>query len=204
MKFFELPALPYAEDALEPHIGAETLRVHHGKHHAGYVEKLNEAMSEQGETARPLIDVVRTAEGTLLENAAQAWNHEFYWNSMSPSGGGEPPESLGIVLTEAFGSVDAFREEFKREATSHFGSGWAWLVTTDEGGLGIVTTHDAGCPLRDGSTPLLTCDVWEHAYYIDHRNDRDAYLEAFFEVIDWQAVSKRVDDTVLIGDQRRS
>jgi len=204
MNDFELPPLPYAYDALAPHVGEETLRYHHDAHHAKYVHTLNALMTKERIPPKPLADVVRDADGKVFDMAAQAWNHEFYWSSMSPKGGGEPDEGLATMLSNVFGSVDAFREEFAQAAKTHFGSGWAWLVASEKGQLEIVTTHDAGCPLTDGATPLLTCDVWEHAYYLDHRNDRGAYLDAFFEVVDWEAVSRRVDETSLIQGVRGS
>jgi len=204
MKFFELSELPYGTDALEPHVSAETLEFHHGKHHAGYVDTLNELLTQEGAEPAELEHFVLTAEGAVSENAGQAWNHAFYWESMAPDGGGEPGRDVAAALEEAFGGTDAFREQFAREAVSHFGSGWAWLVATQAGRLEIVTTHDARCPLRDGSVPLLTCDVWEHAYYLDHRNDRGAYLDAFFEVVDWQRVAERLATTTLLYGARRA
>jgi Fe-Mn family superoxide dismutase len=189
---FELAALPFAKDALEPHMSAETLGFHHDKHHAKYVNTLNELLSKSGEEPESLEALICESEGKVFNNAAQAYNHEFFWNCLSPQGGGEPPEALAKALTDSFGSVDKFREAFTTAAATHFGSGWAWLVRTKAGKLEVTSTHDADCPLRAGSTPLLTCDVWEHAYYVDYRNDRGAYVEAFWKMVDWKKVAARL------------
>ena len=190
---FKLPELPYALDALQPHISAETLRYHHGKHHAAYVNKVNDMLAERGESSDDLAELVRHAEGALFNNAAQAYNHDLYWKSLSPKGGGDPKKgALADALTESFGSVADFKERFTRLALSHFGSGWVWLVLNDDGRLAVVDTHDAACPLREGLVPLLVCDVWEHAYYVDRRNDRKAYVEAFWQLVDWQAAEARM------------
>ncbi len=189
---FELPTLPFSPDALAPHMSAETLSFHHGKHHAKYVNTLNDLLEKAGNTTTDLDQLVRESEGGLFNNAAQHWNHSFFWNCVSPDGGGDPPAKVADALTKAFGSVDAFRDAFTKEAMTHFGSGWAWLVKNADGGLEIVSTHDAGNPLRDGKTPLLTCDVWEHAYYIDHRNDRGAFLKGFWALVNWDTVAARL------------
>lgn len=189
---FEHSDLPYSYDALEPHVGAETLELHHGKHHAGYVETLNELLDSRGESPDDLESLIRTAQGAVFQNAAQAWNHDFLWKCMSPDGGGEPPTKLSRAIEDAFGDVESFRDAFDEAAKSHFGSGWAWLVQTKEGRLEVVTTQNADNPMRMMRTPLLVCDLWEHAYYLDHRNDRDSYLEAFWRVVDWEAVEQRL------------
>ena len=185
-----LPELPYAQDALEPHISAETLEYHYGKHHATYVDKLNGMIEgTEYEDAR-LEDIIKSAEGGLFNNAAQVWNHTFYWNCLAPNGGGEPGGALGSAIREFFGDFDTFREKFNAAATGNFGSGWTWLVKTPEGRLEIVNTDDAENPMTDGQQPLLTCDVWEHAYYIDYRNARPKYLEAFWNLVNWDFVAQ--------------
>ena len=190
---FELPDLPYPKDGLDPHISAETLEFHHGKHHAGYVRKLNAAVeadaSLQGKT---LEDLMHSASGGVFNNAAQVWNHTFYWNSMSPNGGGEPTGAIGQHIAETWGSFDAFKKAFSDAAGGRFGSGWAWLVRQKDGNLGITTTPNAENPLTDGHTPLLTCDVWEHAYYIDYRNARGDYLDAWWNVVNWDFANQNL------------
>jgi len=187
----QLPELPYAKDALEPHISVETLEYHHGKHHATYVTKLNDLIPGTEFENLSLEETLRKAPaGPLFNNAAQIWNHTFYWNCMSPSGGGEPQGELAAAIDSTFGSLDAFREQFSASAANNFGSGWTWLVKNRDGGLEIVNTSNAGCPLTEGKTPLLTCDVWEHAYYIDYRNARPKYVEAFWNLVNWEFVGK--------------
>lgn len=186
---FKLPDLPYAMDALEPHISKETLEYHYGKHHRGYVKKLNKAVEGTEFEKATLEDVIRNASAGLFNNAAQVWNHTFYWDCMAPDGGGEPDEALASALSKAFGSVDKFRTEFSEAATSIFGSGWAWLVQRDDGSLAIAKTSNAETPVTGSARPLLTCDVWEHAYYIDYRNARADYVDAFWEVVNWSHVS---------------
>ncbi|MCB9831519.1 MAG: superoxide dismutase [Fe] [Planctomycetes bacterium] len=188
----ELPQLPYAMDALQPHISKETLEYHYGKHHKAYVDKLNAGLAGSGFENAGLEEIVKGAKGGLFNNAAQTWNHSFYWNCLSPKGGGEPQGALADALTSAFGSFAAFKEKFSAEAAGHFGSGWAWLVKNAAGGLEICSTHDAGCPLTDGKKPLLTCDVWEHAYYVDYRNARPNYVEAFWKLVNWDFVAKNL------------
>jgi Fe-Mn family superoxide dismutase len=184
---FELPALPYSRDALAPHISEETLDYHYGKHHASYVDKLNAAIEGTDLADKSLEEIIRSADGGLFNNAAQVWNHTFYWNSLSPEGGGAPAGALAQAIDKAFGSLEAFREAFNEKATGNFGSGWTWLVQNADGGLAIVNTDDAGTPItEEGVTPLLTCDVWEHAYYIDYRNARPKYLEAFWHLVNWK------------------
>ncbi|HZX24268.1 MAG TPA: Fe-Mn family superoxide dismutase [Woeseiaceae bacterium] len=184
----ELPPLPYAKDALEPVISAETLEYHYGKHHSTYVDKLNNMIPGTEFENASLEDIIRKADGGLFNNGAQVWNHTFYWNCLSPDGGGEPGGALGEAIDKAFGSFDKFKEEFNNAGAGNFGSGWTWLVK-DGDGVAIVNTDDAENPLRDGKTPLLTVDVWEHAYYIDYRNARPKYLQEIWKIINWDFVS---------------
>jgi Fe-Mn family superoxide dismutase len=187
---FKLPELPYAKDALAPHISSETLDYHHGKHHATYVAKLNEAVEKDASLAgKSLEDIVRSSKGPLFNNAAQHWNHSFYWQSLKPDGGGEPSGKLADAINQSFGSFSAFKEKFSAVAAGHFASGWAWLVK-DGSQLAIVDTHDAATPITEGKTPLITCDVWEHAYYIDHRNARPKYIEAWWNIVNWEFAAK--------------
>jgi Fe-Mn family superoxide dismutase len=189
---FELPALPYSNDALAPHISKETLEFHHGKHHAGYVTKLNAAVAADSTLAgKSLEDLVRTQKGGVFNNAAQIWNHTFYWNSLKPKGGGEPTGAVAEAIKKSFGSFGEFKTAFSNAAGGHFGSGWAWLVK-DGDKLAIVDTHDAGCPLTLGKKPILTCDVWEHAYYIDYRNARPSYIEAWWNLVNWDFANKNL------------
>ena len=185
-----LPELPFAENALEPHISAETLRFHHGKHHAAYVTNLNKLIAGTEFAAMPLEEIVRKAEGGIFNNAAQTFNHTFYWNCLSPDGGGEPTGDLAAAIETAFGTFAAFREKFSQTAITTFGSGWAWLVKNADGSLGLLSTSNAGTPLTTGQRPLLTCDVWEHAYYVDYRNARPGYVEKFWELVNWEFVAK--------------
>lgn len=181
-----LPELPYAKDALEPHISSETLDFHYGKHHATYVVKLNGLIEGTEFSDSSLEEIVTKASaGPVFNNAAQIWNHTFYWNSLSPNGGGEPSGDLLEAINKAFGSVKAFKEQFTDSAVNNFGSSWTWLVKNSDGSLAIVNTSNAACPLTDGATPLLTCDLWEHAYYIDYRNVRPDYLKAFWSLVNW-------------------
>ncbi len=183
---FELPALPYARDALAPHISAETLDYHYGKHHQTYVTNLNKLVAaDPSLEGKSLEDLIRTTSGGVFNNAAQVWNHTFYWNGLRPGGGGEPTGALADAIVAAFGSFAAFKEKFSAAAAGQFGSGWAWLVKNAAGGLEIVTTGNAGCPLTDGKVPVLTCDVWEHAYYVDYRNARPAYVAAWWNLVNW-------------------
>jgi Fe-Mn family superoxide dismutase len=181
----ELPALPYKDEALVPHISKETLQFHYGKHHAGYVTKLNGLIAGTPFSAMSLDDIVRKSDGAIFNNAAQIWNHTFYWNSLSPTGGGNPKGKIDAAITKNFGSFDKFKEQFTAAATGFFGSGWAWLVETKTGDLKITTTANAGCPMTEGMKPILTCDVWEHAYYIDFRNARPDYVNAFWKLVNW-------------------
>ncbi|MGD7035423.1 superoxide dismutase [Fe] [Methylotuvimicrobium buryatense] len=182
---YELPALPYAKDALAPHISEETLEFHYGKHHQTYVTNLNNLVPGTEFDGLPLEEIVVKSSGGIFNNAAQIWNHTFYWNSLSPNGGGEPTGDLANAINRTFGSFDEFKAAFTKCAVTTFGSGWAWLVKNKDGSLALVSTSNAGCPLTEGQTPLLTCDVWEHAYYIDYRNARPAYLEAFWALVNW-------------------
>ena len=182
---FELPALPYATNRLVPYISEETLEFHHGKHHQTYVTNLNNLLPGTEFADLSLEEIIVKSSGPIFNNAAQVWNHTFYWNSLKPNGGGEPTGALADAITATFGSFAAFKEEFSKCAITTFGSGWAWLVKNADGSLALVSTSNAGCPLTTGQTPLLTCDVWEHAYYIDYRNARPAYLEAFWALVNW-------------------
>ena len=184
---FELTPLPYAEDALAPHLSAETLSLHHGKHHKSYVEKLRDAIADTPDADRTLDELVMSLDGSAFDNAAQIWNHEFLWRSMSPEGGGEPGGELAKAITRDVGGFDEFKQTFTRCATSHFGSGWAWLAVGADGRLRIFSTADADTPVRNFQVPLLTLDMWEHAYYVDYRNDKDAYVKTFLdELVNWE------------------
>jgi Fe-Mn family superoxide dismutase len=182
---FELPALPYANDALAPYISAETIEFHYGKHHQTYVTNLNNLVPGTEFEGASLEDIILKSSGGIFNNAAQIWNHTFYWNSLTPNGAGQPTGALADAINETFGSFEKFKEEFTKCAVTTFGSGWAWLVKNADGSLALVSTSNAGCPLTAGQTPLLTCDVWEHAYYIDFRNLRPKYLEAFWVLANW-------------------
>ena len=191
---FELPDLPYSKDALAPAISAETLDFHHGKHHKTYVDRLNGAIEGTDMADKSLEDVIKWAASDssrtgVFNNAAQTWNHTFFWESMKPNGGGKPSGDLLSGIESAFGSFDAFREKFLADGAGQFGSGWVWLVE-DGGKLDIVTTSNAGTPLTDGKKPLLTCDVWEHAYYLDYQNRRPDFLSTFMDkLVNWDFVS---------------
>jgi len=185
---FKLPELPYAKDALEPHISAETLEYHHGKHHNAYVTNLNGLVEGTDLADKSLEEIVAAAEGGTFNNAAQVWNHTFYWSCMRPGGGGAPSGALSEAIDRDFGSFEAFKEQFTKAGTTLFGSGWTWLVL-DGGALKITQTSNADLPLKHGQTPLLTMDVWEHAYYIDYRNARPEYIGTFLEsLVDWDFV----------------
>lgn len=185
---FSLDPLPFDKGALAPHISSETLDYHYGKHHQTYVNNLNKLIGGTEFEGTALEDIIRKASGGLFNNAAQTFNHSFYWKCLSPKGGGEPSGRLAETLEGTFGSFGKFRQEFTQTAATTFGSGWAWLVQADNGNLEIVSTANAGCPLTDSKTPLLTCDVWEHAYYIDYRNARPMYIEAFWNIVNWPFV----------------
>ena len=189
---FELPQLPYGLEELQPHISKETLEFHHGKHHKAYYDKLNAGIEGTEFADMSLEDIIKKSSGGIFNNAAQAWNHTFYFNSFKPNGGGEPTGALADAINDAFGSFAKFKEEFSQAAATLFGSGWAWLVKNTDGKLEIVCTKDAGNPMTDGKTPLLTCDVWEHAYYIDVRNARPEYIKNFWEIINWDFVAEQL------------
>ena len=184
-----LPDLPYAKDALEPNISAETLEFHHDKHHATYVTNLNNLIPGTEFENASLEDIVMKSEGGIFNNGAQIWNHTFYFNCMGPIGGGEPSGALADAINAAFGSFAGFKEKFSISAATNFGCGWTWLVKNSDGSLEIINTSGAGNPMRDDKTPLLTIDVWEHAYYIDKRNVRPQYIADFFNVINWDFVA---------------
>ena len=188
-----LPPLPYAKDALVPHISAETIDYHYGKHHATYVANLNKLITGTEFAELTLEEIIRkAAPGPLFNNSAQVWNHTFYWNCLSPQGGGEPAGALAEAIQLSFGSWAQFKEKFTAATIGVFGSGWSWLVNTPEGGVAIETTGNAGTPIKEGKQALLTCDVWEHAYYIDYRNARAAYLEAFWKMVNWNFVAQNL------------
>ena len=189
---FELPPLPYDRAALEPHISAETLDFHHGKHHQAYVTNLNKKIEGTEFESMDLEPIIRKAQGGIFNNAAQVLNHTLYWHCMKPGGGGEPTGKLGEAIAKAFGSFAAFKEQFTATAVGTFGSGWAWLVQRPDGSLALVSTPNAATPITGADTPLLTCDVWEHAYYIDYRNARPKYVESFWNVVDWDSVAGRM------------
>jgi len=182
-----LPPLPYSDDALDPHITAHTISFHYGKHHAAYVNNLNNLVADTDLDDATLDDIIAAADpGGLYNNAAQVWNHTFYWNSMAPNGGGAPTGAIAAAIDASFGSYDAFREQFTADAVGNFGSGWTWLVK-DGDGVAIVKTDDADTPIKHGQTPLLTIDVWEHAYYLDYQNARPAYVAAFLDhLVNWE------------------
>jgi len=190
---FELPPLPYGLDALAPHISRETLEFHHGKHHNTYVTKLNELVEGTDQADADLTDVIKGADGPLFNNAAQHWNHSFYWNCMAPGGGGEPTGAVADKIGSAFGSYDDFRKEFIEAATTQFGSGWAWLTDDGTGKLAISKTSNADLPLKHDAKALLTIDVWEHAYYIDFRNKRPDYINTFLDsLVNWDFVNQNL------------
>ena len=180
-----LPELPYAKDALAPHISPETIDFHYGKHHNAYVTNLNKMIEGSKFAEMSLEEIIKNSEGGMFNNAAQVYNHTFYWNCLSPKGGNEPTGALGDAITKSFGSFAEFKEKFTTAAKTQFGSGWAWLVQNADGSLEVTQTANAGCPLTTGQTPILTCDVWEHAYYIDYRNARPNYIETFWKLVNW-------------------
>jgi Fe-Mn family superoxide dismutase len=188
----ELPALPYPRDALAPHISAETIDYHYGKHHQAYVTNLNNLIKGTEFETMDLVSIIRKAQGGMFNNAAQIWNHTFYWNSLSPKGGGEPSGKLGDAIKKAFGGFAQFKDDFSKLAAGTFGSGWAWLVQRADGSLGIVSTSNAATPITGADRPLLTCDVWEHAYYIDYRNARPKYIEAFWNLVNWDFAASQM------------
>ena len=192
----ELPPLPWDKNALAPHMSQETLEFHHGKHHATYVTKLNAAIQGNAYESLSLLDAIKksSAEGNkaVFNNAAQHFNHSFFWNCLSPKGGGAPTGAVADAINKSFGSFDAFKTAFTNESVNHFASGWGWLVKDGAGGLKVISTHDADSPVAHGQIPVLTCDVWEHAYYIDHRNSRPNFLAAFWNLVNWDFVAKNL------------
>lgn len=191
---FELPKLPYAKNALEPYISEKTLDFHYGKHHQAYVNNLNNLVKGTTFENSSLEEIVKLADGGTFNNGAQVWNHTFYFMQFNPDGCDEPKDDLKAAIEAKYGSVDQFKEEFTKAAATLFGSGWAWLVKNESGELEIVQTSNAGNPLRDDKTPILTCDVWEHAYYIDKKNLRPAYIGDFWKIVDWKVISERYSD----------
>jgi Fe-Mn family superoxide dismutase len=187
----ELPALPYAKNALEPYISAETVEFHYGKHHQTYVTNLNNLIKGTEFENLSLEDIVLKSSGGLFNNAAQVWNHTFYWNCLKPNGSGEPSGALAAAINQKFGSFAAFKEEFAKVAVGTFGSGWGWLVKNTDGSVELMSTSNAGTPATFGKKALLTCDVWEHAYYIDYRNLRPKYVEAFWNLVNWDFVAQQ-------------
>lgn len=192
MMTFTLPTLPYAKNALEPHISAETLEYHYGKHHQTYITNLNNLIKGTEFETMPLEEIIKKSSGGIFNNAAQTWNHSFYWNCLSPHGGGEPTGKLLALIDQSFGSFAAFKEKFSDITIKTFGSGWGWLVQNPAGLLELVSTSNAGTPMTHNQTALLTCDVWEHAYYIDYRNQRPKYVEAFWQLVNWEFVSAQL------------
>jgi superoxide dismutase, Fe-Mn family len=188
----ELPALPYDRTALEPHISGETIDFHYGKHHQTYVTNLNNQIKDTEFAELDLESIIRKSQGGMFNNAAQIWNHTFYWNCLAPNAGGEPTGALLEGINKAFGSFTAFKEQFTQTALTTFGSGWAWLVQRPDGSLGLVSTPNAATPLTGSDKALLTCDVWEHAYYIDYRNARAKYVESFWNLVNWDFVAKQM------------
>jgi Fe-Mn family superoxide dismutase len=203
---YQLPQLPFALDALAPHVTRETLEYHYGKHHKAYIDKLNQLVSGTNYQYMELDEIIRMAQGAIFSNAAQAWNHTFFWNSLSPDGGGPPHGRLAQAIDYTFGSFNAFKDQFTRAATDVVGSGWVWLVW-DRFSLAIQTTSNAGNPMTYANKPLLTCDVWEHAYYIDYRNARPEFLKAYWNIVNWQFAASNFDQATasqLDGGARRA
>lgn len=188
----KLPELPYAMSALAPHLSEETLEYHYGKHHQTYVTNLNNLVKGTEFEGLSLEDIIKKSSGGVFNNAAQIWNHTFYWNSLSPNGGGAPGGKVGAAIDQSFGSFEEFKNKFSQTAITTFGSGWAWLVRKADGSLDVVSTGNAGTPMTSGQTALLTCDVWEHAYYIDYRNARPKYVEHFWELVNWDFVARNL------------
>jgi Fe-Mn family superoxide dismutase len=189
---FELPPLPYSKDALMPHMSPETLDYHHGKHHKTYVDNLNKLVPGTEFETMTLEQIIMKSNGGIFNNAAQIWNHTFFWNCMKPKGGGDPTGPLAEAINSSFGSLATFKEKFADASVKQFGSGWGWLVKSKTGKLEIVSTSNAANPMTDGHTPLFTCDVWEHAYYIDYRNSRPNFLAAFWNLVNWDFVAQNL------------
>jgi len=187
-----LPPLPYAMDALAPHISKETLEYHYGKHHQAYVTNLNNLIKGTEFENASLEDIIKKASGGIFNNAAQVWNHTFYWNGLKPNGGGTPTGAAAEKINAKWGSFEQFKDAFSKSGVGNFGSGWTWLVKKADGSLDIVNTSNAGNPITNGDKPLLTCDVWEHAYYIDYRNARPKYVESFWNLVNWDFVNQNL------------
>jgi len=187
----ELPALPYDKKALEPVISQETIEYHYGKHHQTYATNLNKLVPGTEFEGKSLEEIIMKSSGGVFNNAAQVWNHTFYWNCLSPKGGGEPSGALATAIKSKFGSFNEFKKQFTQSATTNFGSGWTWLVKGKDGALEIVNTSNAGTPMTEGKTALLTVDVWEHAYYVDYRNTRPKYLEEIWKIVNWDFVAAK-------------
>jgi Fe-Mn family superoxide dismutase len=187
-----LPPLPYAQNALEPHMSAETLQFHHGKHHKTYVDKLNELIVGTEHADKSLEEIIRSAKGPIFNNAAQTWNHTFFWNCLSPEGGGKPKGEIARAIDQSFGSFDAFKDEFTKASIAHFASGWAWLTRDASGKLKVETLPNADTPVMRNDKTVLTCDLWEHAYYIDYRNARPEFMKAFWNLVNWEFAEKNL------------
>ena len=190
---FSLPPLPYEMNALEPHISSETLEFHYGKHHQTYVNNLNGLVEGTDNASKSLEEIIMSSDGGLFNNAAQVWNHTFYWNCMGPNGGGNPTGSAADAINQAFGSFDNFKDQFSKSAATNFGSGWTWLVKNSSGSVEIQNTSNAGCPMTSGNKAVLTIDVWEHAYYVDKRNARPAYIESWWNLVNWDFVNSQLE-----------
>ncbi|MFL2750164.1 MAG: superoxide dismutase [bacterium] len=190
---FSLPPLPYEMNALEPHISSETLEFHYGKHHQTYINNLNGLVEGTDNASKSLEEIIMSSDGGLFNNAAQVWNHTFYWNCMGPNGGGNPTGSAADAISQAFGSFDNFKDQFSKSAATNFGSGWTWLVKNSSGAVEIQNTSNAGCPMTSGNKAVLTIDVWEHAYYVDKRNARPAYIESWWNLVNWDYVNSQLE-----------
>ena len=188
-----LPPLPYAKDALQPHISAETLEYHYGKHHQAYVTNLNNLIKGTEFENLSLEEIIKKSQGGVFNHSAQVWNHTFFWNCMTPNGGGAPTGPVADAINAKWGSFDKFKEEFQKSAVGNFGSGWTWLVQRPDGSLGLVSTPNANTPLTGADRPLMTCDVWEHAYYIDYRNARAKYVDAYWNLVNWDFAASQMD-----------
>ncbi|MBP44027.1 MAG: superoxide dismutase [Fe] [Deltaproteobacteria bacterium] len=190
---FSLPPLPYEMNALEPHISVETLEFHYGKHHQTYINNLNGLVEGTENANRTLDEIIMNSQGGLFNNAAQVWNHTFYWNCMGPNGGGDPTGSVADTINKAFGSFADFKDQFSKSAATNFGSGWTWLVQNSNGDVEIQNTSNAGCPMTSSAKAILTIDVWEHAYYVDKRNARPAYIESWWNLVNWDYVNSQLE-----------
>jgi Fe-Mn family superoxide dismutase len=193
---YKLPELPYSKEALQPNISAETLEYHHGKHHKAYVTKLNELIKGTEFENLPLEDIIREASGPIFNNAAQHWNHSFFWQCLAPNAGGNPDGKIAELINKKFGTFDKFKEEFAKLAVANFGSGWTWIVESENGGIDIINTSNAENPLKQGQKALLCLDIWEHAYYIDYRNARPDFVKAFWNLVNWDFANQNLDRNV--------